>query len=219
MIYKYHPITFFLLFCILFSQNDNIVATVKDGTDKKPLLGVNISFNDKGVISDSNGKFNINEEIMDKIQFSHVGYEELILNRNEFYQMLNKNFEFYLIPKIIEVEGISVTAELYDKSLLQTAKSISVFTEDRIRQGADIHLQTLLDEVPNINWAGGSSRPRYFQIRGIGERSNFFGEGPPNFSIGFSLDDMDLSGLGMLGHLFDLNQIEIYKGPQSCGQI
>lgn len=215
MINKYHPFLFFLLLCVISSKNITIIATVKDNTDKKPLKGVNILFNDRGTVSDKNGEFSIKEEITEKIQFSHIGYDDLILNKNAFYQILEKNFEFYLIPKVIEVEGISVTAELYDKSLLQTAKSISVFTEDRIRQGADIHLQTLLDEVPNINWAGGSSRPRYFQIRGIGERSNFFGEGPPNFSIGFSLDDMDLSGLGMLGHLFDLNQIEIYKGPQS----
>ena len=165
--------------------------------------------------TDKNGQFSINEEIVDKIQFSHIGYEDLVLDKDEFYQVLNKNSEFELTPKIIKIDEINVTAELYEKSLFRTAKSISVFTESRIRKGADFHLQTLLDEVPNINWAGGSSRPRYFQIRGVGERSNFFGEGPPNFSIGFSLDDMDLSGLGMLGHLFDLNQIEIFKGPQS----
>ena len=44
---------------------------------------------------------------------------------------------------------------------------------------------------------------------------NTFGEGPPNFSIGYVLDDIDLSGLGMVGQLFDINQIEVYKGPQS----
>lgn len=210
-----YTILFFLLQCIAFTQNDIITATIKNDKDKKPISGVNILFNNKGTVSDKNGKFIINEEIIGKIQFSHIGYEDLILDRNSFYQINDKNFEIYLFPSVIKVKEISVTAELYEKNLFQTAKSISVFTEDRIRQGADIHLQTLLDEVPNINWAGGTSRPRYFQIRGLGERSNFFGEGPPNFSVGFSLDDMDLSGLGMLGHLFDLNQIEIYKGTQS----
>jgi outer membrane receptor protein involved in Fe transport len=29
------------------------------------------------------------------------------------------------------------------------------------------------------------------------------------------MDDMDFSGLGMIGNLYDLNQIEIFRGPQS----
>ena len=215
MNYKFLIFILYLLSSTLLSNNNGTIAIIVDDYDNKPLAGVNILYNDKGTVSDKNGKFSINEKIINKIQFSHIGYRDLVLSKNEFYQILNKRFKFSMIPVAIEVEGINVTAELNKKSLFQTAKSISVFSKDRIRQGAEIHLQTLLDEVPNINWAGGSSRPRYFQIRGVGERSNFFGEGPPNFSVGFSLDDMDLSGLGMLGHLFDLNQIEIFKGPQS----
>jgi iron complex outermembrane receptor protein len=38
--------------------------------------------------------------------------------------------------------------------------------------------------VPNLNWAsGGSSRPRYFQLRGIGELDQY--QGAPNPSVGF----------------------------------
>ena len=73
----------------------------------------------------------------------------------------------------------------------------------------------MVDRIPNLNWAGGTSRPRYFQIRGIGERSHYFGEGPPNFSVGFLLDNIDISGMGMVGQLFDINQVEVFKGPQS----
>ena len=29
------------------------------------------------------------------------------------------------------------------------------------------------------------------------------------------MDDIDLSGLGMVGQLIDINQIEVFKGPQS----
>ena len=73
----------------------------------------------------------------------------------------------------------------------------------------------MIKRVSNLNWAGGTSRPRYFQLRGIGERSQYFGEGPPNFSVGYVLDDIDLSGLGMVGQLIDIDQIEVFKGPQS----
>ena len=29
------------------------------------------------------------------------------------------------------------------------------------------------------------------------------------------IDDIDFSGIGMNGHLFDIKQIEVFKGPQS----
>ncbi|MEJ0098362.1 MAG: TonB-dependent receptor plug domain-containing protein [Pseudomonadota bacterium] len=60
--------------------------------------------------------------------------------------------------------------------------------------------------------AGGTSRPRYFQIRGIGEREQY--EGAPNPSVGFLIDDIDFSGLGMPATLYDLKQIEVLRGPQ-----
>ncbi|HUG72524.1 MAG TPA: TonB-dependent receptor, partial [Steroidobacteraceae bacterium] len=63
-----------------------------------------------------------------------------------------------------------------------------------------------------LNWAGGTSRPRYFQIRGIGEREQY--EGAPNPSVGFLIDDIDFSALGMPAALFDVGQIEVLRGPQ-----
>jgi outer membrane receptor protein involved in Fe transport len=120
-----------------------------------------------------------------------------------------------MIPSVIESEEIIVHAGLTDESLQKVAASVSVITADHIRESAAGHFQTLIDQIPNLNWAGGTSRPRYFQIRGIGERSHYFGEGPPNFSVGFVMDDMDLSGLGMVGLLYDMDQIEVFKGSQS----
>ena len=67
--------------------------------------------------------------------------------------------------------------------------------------------------VPNLNWAGDTSLPRYFQIRGIGELQQY--QGAPNPSIGFLIDDIDFSGLGMAATLFDVDQIEVLHGPQS----
>ena len=49
--------------------------------------------------------------------------------------------------------------------------------------------------VPNLNWSGGTSRPRYFQLRGIGELEQY--QGAPNPSVGFLIDDIDFSGVGM----------------------
>jgi len=73
----------------------------------------------------------------------------------------------------------------------------------------------LIDQIPNLNWAGGTSRPRYFQIRGIGERSQYFGEGSPNHSVSYEIDGIDLSGIGMVGGMIDIDQIEVARGSQS----
>ncbi|HMA10903.1 MAG TPA: TonB-dependent receptor plug domain-containing protein, partial [Steroidobacteraceae bacterium] len=59
---------------------------------------------------------------------------------------------------------------------------------------------------------GGTSRPRYFQIRGIGELEQY--EGAPNPSVGFLIDDIDFSGIAMPAALFDMAQAEILRGPQ-----
>lgn len=74
------------------------------------------------------------------------------------------------------------------------------------------HFEELTHFVPNLNWAGGASRPRYFQIRGIGERSQY--EGAPNPSVGFLIDDLDFSALGGVATMFDVEQIEVLSGPQ-----
>jgi outer membrane receptor protein involved in Fe transport len=45
--------------------------------------------------------------------------------------------------------------------------------------------------------------------------SQFSGEGPPNYSVAYIIDDIDFSGIGSIGSSFDLEQVEVYKGPQS----
>jgi outer membrane receptor protein involved in Fe transport len=52
----------------------------------------------------------------------------------------------------------------------------------------------------------------FFQIRGIGERSQFVE--PINPSVGVLLDGIDLSGSGGALTLYDLQQVEILRGPQ-----
>ena len=65
--------------------------------------------------------------------------------------------------------------------------------------------------MPGLSWASGTSRPRYFQMRGIGETEQY--QGAPNPSVGFLIDDIDFSGVGMPATLFDLDRVEVLRGP------
>ncbi|MBT8442484.1 MAG: TonB-dependent receptor plug domain-containing protein, partial [Gammaproteobacteria bacterium] len=90
--------------------------------------------------------------------------------------------------------------------------SITVLDSDVIRTTAVQHFQELIQLVPNLNYSGDGNRARYLQIRGIGELEQY--QGAPNPSVGFIVDDIDLSGLGSAATLFDAEQVDVLRGPQ-----
>ncbi len=107
---------------------------------------------------------------------------------------------------------ITVTATWRDTAIAEVPASITVLNERALADSGVQHLQDVLGLVPNLNWAAGSSRPRYFQLRGVGDLEQY--QGAPNPSIGFLIDDIDLSGVGMAATLFDVEQVEVLRGPQ-----
>ena len=48
----------------------------------------------------------------------------------------------------------------------------------------------------------------------MGEREQY--EGAPNPSVGYIIDDIDLSGIGGVASLYDIRQVEVLRGPQSA---
>jgi len=205
MNFKIH-LTFLILFSsFLFAE---IKGTVMDQSTDEPLRGVNITGEKTGTATNESGEFSIDVPPGTELEFSHIGYHSIS-------QSAQNGMSVEMSPAVIKSGEIIVRAGLSDESLQKTTASVTVFTANDIRESGADHFQALIDQIPNLNWAGGTSRPRYFQIRGIGERSHYFGEGPPNFSVGFVMDDMDLSGLGMVGLLYDMDQIEVFKGSQS----
>jgi len=90
--------------------------------------------------------------------------------------------------------------------------SITVLGSGDISQRSAQHLEDLLSAAPNVNVASGASRGRFFQIRGVGERSQFVE--PVNASIAMLLDGIDFTGLGGAATTWDLEQVEILRGPQ-----
>lgn len=110
------------------------------------------------------------------------------------------------------LEEIVVHASLRAIPALDLPQSVTVLDRAQITAQGVQHFEDLLGAIPDLNWAAGTSRPRYFQLRGIGEVEQY--QGAPNPSVGFLIDDIDFSGVGMPATLFDTQQIEVLRGPQ-----
>ncbi|MCE9684825.1 TonB-dependent receptor [Shewanella sp. AS16] len=112
-----------------------------------------------------------------------------------------------------KMDVMVVTADFRATSIEDVPASLSVLDRQRLLDDGGQNFQDVLNAIPNMNWSGGSSRARYFQIRGVGDQEEY--QGAPNSSVGFFIDDIDLSGLGMASNLFDIEQVEVLRGPQS----
>jgi len=110
------------------------------------------------------------------------------------------------------VEEIIVKGDWRQISIEKEDSSIIVLDEELIKSQPIKHFEMLSYLIPNLNFAASDSRARYFQIRGIGERGGY--EGTPNSSVGFLIDDIDYSGQGGIATTFDVDQIEVHRGPQ-----
>src|ERR1700690_4217803 len=110
------------------------------------------------------------------------------------------------------LDEVVVTASLRPTSVASLAQSVTVLDSDTLQRAGVQHFEDVLGLVPDLHWAAGTSRPRFFQLRGVGEVEQY--QGAPNPSVGFLIDDIDFSGVGMPATLFDTQQIEVLRGPQ-----
>lgn len=110
------------------------------------------------------------------------------------------------------IEEVVVKGDWRETSASKEDSSLVVLNSKLIESQAIKHFENLSYLVPNLNFAASDSRARHFQIRGIGERSGY--ERTPNSAVGFLIDDIDYSGQGGIATTFDVDQVEVYRGPQ-----
>ncbi|EWH05832.1 TonB-dependent receptor [Pseudoalteromonas lipolytica SCSIO 04301] len=111
-----------------------------------------------------------------------------------------------------ELETILVTGDFKKESIQTLSASASLFSDHEINQRGAKFLDEMLASAANVNFTSGASRGRFVQIRGVGLRSQFVD--PINPSVGLVIDGINYSGLGGSSLLFDIDQVEIYRGPQ-----
>jgi iron complex outermembrane receptor protein len=106
-----------------------------------------------------------------------------------------------------------VVSEFRQTPAIDVNTSLTQLNQAEIEDFSLQHFEELVQLVPNMNYSGEGSRARYFQIRGIGELEQY--QGAPNPSVGFIIDDIDLSGIGGIATTFDLQQVDVLRGPQA----
>ena len=129
---------------------------------------------------------------------------------NNFFSLF---FIFFSITGFSQdIEEIVVKGDWREINVLEEDSSIVILNNQIIESQPIKHFENLSYLVPNLNFAASDSRARHFQIRGIGERSGY--ERTPNSAVGFLIDDIDYSGQGGIATTFDVDQIEVHRGPQ-----
>jgi outer membrane receptor protein involved in Fe transport len=112
----------------------------------------------------------------------------------------------------IDLPSMLVNADFRSGLAQETPISLTTIDSELIESRGAQHIEDILNLAPNVNVSSGASRGQYFQIRGIGERSQF--AAPINPSVGLIIDDIDFSRTGGAATLFDIEQVEILRGPQ-----
>jgi outer membrane receptor protein involved in Fe transport len=105
-----------------------------------------------------------------------------------------------------------VSADFRPNEAQDTPVSLTQIDSEVIESRGAQHIEDVLNLAPNVNISSGAARGQYFQIRGIGERSQF--SAPINPSVGLLIDGIDFSRTGGAATLFDIESVEILRGPQ-----
>ena len=184
------------------------IYTVLD-ENKNPIENVQIYNDTFGTTSDKNGTFNLNQDCSNYI-LDHIGFQSTVINPCE-----NSLRKIILYKSSIANQEIIVLGDLGLSKLKNIASNIDVLTKNSITNSSKETLDDILKSSTNINHSGVSSRLRYFQIRGIGEYEQFTGQGGPNYYVGTLIDNFNFSGFGAPLFMFDVEQVEIFKGSQS----
>jgi outer membrane receptor protein involved in Fe transport len=111
-----------------------------------------------------------------------------------------------------DLPTLIVSADFRPATALETPISLTTLDAETIESRGAQHIEDVLNLAPNVNISSGASRGQYFLIRGIGERSQF--AAPLNPSVGLVIDGIDFSRTGGAATLFDIESVEVLRGPQ-----
>ena len=196
-----------LLLSLITSHMLTVTYKVVD-EQQNPIPNVQVYNSFEGVVSDESGLFSLNNKCT-TYEVSHIGFQKATFNPCDMQEIIIlKNLS---IPN----SEIEVLGDIGKSKLKNVLSNVEIFTQTNIINSGKTSFEDILKASTNVNYSGASSRPRYFQIRGIGEYEQYVSQGGPSYYVASYIDNFNLSGLGLPLALFDVNNIEIFKGGQS----
>ena len=115
-----------------------------------------------------------------------------------------------------QVEEITVKADFITGSMNRLSGSLSVVDNDILNRQTPQHIDSLLDSLVNVSLSSAGSRSRFMQVRGVGDLEQF--QDPKNYpSVVVTLNGAEL-GDAAAALLFDIDQLELARGPQATSQ-
>lgn len=120
--------------------------------------------------------------------------------------------------KAVNLTEVTVTGELQDRTLQETQTSVTLITGEELEERAEFDLYNVIERTPGVVSAFGN---KGFSIRGIDQRG--VGGAGNGLTVSTTVDGATISNSNQLSFFgpystWDLEQIEILKGPQSTQQ-
>ncbi|MEM7748325.1 MAG: TonB-dependent receptor [Pseudomonadota bacterium] len=120
------------------------------------------------------------------------------------------------VAQATELQGIVITGEIIDRSVQDAQTSVTVISGEELEGTSDADFRAIAEKAANVDLA---ARGIGFVIRGVNQRGvggNADGSGA---LVSTSIDGLTMTGLGRSNQTFlstwDLEQVEILRGPQS----
>ncbi|MEO0437320.1 MAG: TonB-dependent receptor [Pseudomonadota bacterium] len=114
----------------------------------------------------------------------------------------------------VTVDEIIVTGTKQNRSLLDTSTSVAVFTQDRFEREVAFDFDDIILRAPNVSSNGTTAD---ISIRGVNLQgaARGIGVGP---TINIYVDGAPLTNFNGIESLWDVDQVEVLRGPQSTIQ-
>lgn len=165
---------------------------------------------------DVSGLMDVEEALKQALRGSGLGFRRLT-GGGYVVEQQSKSARLQATPsrEPIVAETIIVTGTKQNLSLQDTQASVSVITAERIDQQAIFELSDIFLRTANVTQTAGNFS---FSIRGVS--SGGVGGAGTGRTANIYLDNapISLNGLSSAFNLWDIDQVEILRGPQSTTQ-
>jgi len=212
-------LTLIILFPLIVTGQDEIIITGKiTDNSGKPLIDANATIVDEsfGSSSDQNGEYNFKlpAEFLDREVILEIQYVGYISQVKKVKLKPGENVYYFEMEKdVLSMKPIVVTAQRRKENLQDVPTSITAMSGEEInRRGID-RVFNLQHSIPNFYHGDGAFDRRAFtSIRGIAGASRAPGV---EKRAAYYIDDVYVGrSIAVNQDLFDLERIEVLKGPQ-----